>query len=114
MPRKTIMLVAVATALAVGGGPRGAGAADAPGSAMPTPAAAAKTNRKLDAGLPAIQRLLQLMDTDANGKISKDEFMRFMEAEFDKADVNHDNELDPKELGRLVQALTHPVRGPGR
>jgi hypothetical protein len=89
----------------------GACAAEAPAA---TPAPSAETSRKLDAGLPAVQRLLQLMDADANGKVSKDEFMRFMEAEFDKADVNHDNELDPKELSRLVQSLTHPVRGPAR
>ena|ERR1700730_15815014 len=41
---------------------------------------------------------LQLMDTDKNGKVSKKEFMRFMEAEFDLADRNKDGERDPKEL----------------
>jgi Ca2+-binding EF-hand superfamily protein len=54
------------------------------------------------------------MDTDKNGKVSKAEFMRFMEAEFDWADKNKDGELDPKELRHLQYALTHPTKGPGR
>jgi hypothetical protein len=69
---------------------------------------------KVQSGLPAISKLLQLMDTDNNGKVSKAEFMRFMEAEFDLADLNHDQELDPKELQAFVQGLSHPKRGPGR
>ena|SRR5271163_737607 len=44
------------------------------------------------------KKLLKLMDTDKNGKISKQEFMAFMEAEFDRMDVNKDGELDVKEL----------------
>ena len=44
------------------------------------------------------KKLLKLMDTDENGKISKQEFMTFMEAEFDRMDVNKDGELDVKEL----------------
>jgi len=54
------------------------------------------------------------MDTDKNGKVSKEEFMRFMEAEFDLADTNKDGELDPKELKRFQYALSHPSKGPGR
>jgi Ca2+-binding EF-hand superfamily protein len=59
-------------------------------------------------------QLLQLMDTDNNGKVSKGEFMRFMVAEFDFADKNKDGELDPTELERLQYALPHPANGPGR
>lgn len=69
---------------------------------------------KLATALSSTARLLQLMDTDKNGKVSKEEFMRFMEAEFDFADKNKDGELDPKELKRLQYALTHPTKGPGR
>jgi Ca2+-binding EF-hand superfamily protein len=43
------------------------------------------------------KRLL-LMDTDKSGKVSKEEFMKFMEAEFERLDVNKDGELDVKEL----------------
>lgn len=38
------------------------------------------------------------MDTDKNGKISKQEWMRFMEAEFDTLDTDKKGELDQKEL----------------
>ena len=44
------------------------------------------------------KRLLLLMDTDKSGKVSKEEFMKFMEAEFERLDVNKDGELDVKEL----------------
>ena len=76
------------------------------------PAAAARD--KLKVGLSPTAQLPQLMDTDKNGKVSKAEFMQFMEAEFDFADKNKDGELDPKELMHLQRALSHPVRGPGR
>ena len=78
------------------------------------PAAGGDSSKKLEAGLAPTIRLLQLMDTDKNGKVSKEEFMHFMEAEFTFADKNHDGELDPKELQHLLQGLRHPIEGPGR
>jgi EF-hand domain pair len=50
------------------------------------------------AGENNAKQLLLLMDTDKNGKVSKAEFMAYMEAEFDRLDVNHDGQLDVKEL----------------
>jgi len=47
------------------------------------------------------KELLKLMDADANGKISRAEFMDFMSKEFDRLDVNKDGELDVKELTQL-------------
>jgi len=44
------------------------------------------------------KELLLLMDTDKTGKISKQEWMKFMEAEFDRLDKDKKGELDPKEL----------------
>jgi Ca2+-binding EF-hand superfamily protein len=44
--------------------------------------------------------LLLLMDRDQNGKVSKQEFMSFMEEEFKLLDVNKDGELDVQELTR--------------
>jgi Ca2+-binding EF-hand superfamily protein len=41
------------------------------------------------------------MDTDKNGKISKAEFIKFMEAEFDRLDKDKSGELDAKELTRI-------------
>ena len=45
-----------------------------------------------------VKELLLLLDTDKNGRISKQEWMNFMEAEFNKLDTDGNGELDPKEL----------------
>jgi Ca2+-binding EF-hand superfamily protein len=44
------------------------------------------------------KEILILMDTDKNGKISKQEWMKFMEAEFDRLDTKNTGEIDQKEL----------------
>jgi CRISPR/Cas system-associated endonuclease Cas3-HD len=44
------------------------------------------------------KEVLALMDTDKNGKISKQEWMKFMEAEFDRLDTKKTGEIDRKEL----------------
>ncbi len=41
-----------------------------------------------------VKQLLLLMDTDKRGKISKQQWMAFMEAEFDKLDLQKKGELD--------------------
>ncbi len=51
-------------------------------------------------GEDEVKQLLLLLDTDRNGKVSKQEFMNFMQAEFDRLDVNKNGELDPRELSR--------------
>jgi Ca2+-binding EF-hand superfamily protein len=38
------------------------------------------------------------MDTDKRGKVSKAEFMAFMEAEFDRLDKDKSGEVDLREL----------------
>jgi hypothetical protein len=41
-----------------------------------------------------VKQLLLVMDTDKNGKISKQQWMKFMEAEFDRLDLEKKGELD--------------------
>jgi Ca2+-binding EF-hand superfamily protein len=53
---------------------------------------------------------MRAMDTDKNGKISKQEWMKFMEAEFERLDTNHDGELDVKELTESRMRV-HPFGG---
>jgi Ca2+-binding EF-hand superfamily protein len=48
-----------------------------------------------------VTRLLLLMDTDKDGKVSKQEFIKFMEAEFDRLDKNKTGDLD---VGQLKQS----------
>jgi len=62
------------------------------------PQAEAQRQRRLAEGLREAKRMLLLMDKDNNGKISKQEFMTFMEAEFERMDVNKDGQLDVAEL----------------
>ena len=54
------------------------------------------------------KQLLLLMDKDQNGKVSKQEFMSFMEAEFDRLDRNKDGELDVDELTRFHYRSSGP------
>ena len=62
------------------------------------PKTAAQEEKKLAAGEKEAKKMLLLMDTDKSGKVSKQEFMSFMEAEFQRLDINKDGELDVKEL----------------
>jgi Ca2+-binding EF-hand superfamily protein len=54
-----------------------------------------------------VKEMLLLMDTDKSGKISKNEWMKFMSAEFDRLDKDKSGELDPKELGRASISFRH-------
>jgi hypothetical protein len=49
-------------------------------------------------GEEQVRQLVLLMEADKNGKISKREFMQFMETEFDRLDVNYNAKLDPNGL----------------
>jgi hypothetical protein len=46
-------------------------------------------------------------DTGKSGKISKQEWMSFMEAEFNRLDVKKDGELDAKELTQSQLRVSH-------
>jgi len=47
-----------------------------------------------------VRQLLLLMSTNKNGRISKREYMNFMEAEFDRLDKDKSGNLDVHELER--------------
>lgn len=89
MISKVVVIVAVLTALA-------------------TPASPQTPHSKADANTV---QLLQLMDKNNNGKVSRAEFMAYMSGEFDRLDVNHDGELDPDELSGLRVLSRHPGGG---
>jgi Ca2+-binding EF-hand superfamily protein len=75
---------------------------------MATAAVTQDRKSPLEKADPATMQLLRLMDKNENGKISRDEFMSFMSAEFDRLDVNHDGQLDLDELKGLRVTARHP------
>jgi hypothetical protein len=70
-------------------------------------AAVPKPQDKLALGEPEVKQLLLLMDTDQNGKISKQEWMKFMEAEFDRLDKDKSGDLDVKDLAQSKLRVSH-------
>jgi hypothetical protein len=64
-------------------------------------ARAADRDSNLAAGEYSTKQLLLLMDKDKNGKVSRQEFMDYMAAEFTRLDVNKDGVLDVKELSQI-------------
>ena len=70
-----------------------------------------RQQRTLALGEEEVKQLVLMMDTDKNGKISKQEFLAFMSAEFDRLDKDKSGELDVKELAQsqLRPAARPPV-----
>jgi Ca2+-binding EF-hand superfamily protein len=67
---------------------------------------------KLLLGQDEVAQLLLLMDTNKNGRISKDEWMKFMSDEFDRLDTDKSGQLDVKELERSrLRATRHTNTG---
>jgi EF hand len=99
--RTSIMLVVVVIAALVATGAM-------LGTAVAQKASATKPQDNLALGEGEVKKLLLLMDTDNDGKVSKQEFMRFMEAEFDRLDKKKEGKLDVKEV---TQPQTPPTRG---
>jgi len=109
--RKFLLIVPMAAALA------GIGIRVVPAVAQNTGAGtpvtvpepdAKRKEKALQAGEVEAKQMLLLMDQDKSGKVSKKEFMSFMEAEFQRLDINKDGELDVREL---VQSQLVPRGG---
>lgn len=97
--RKNITCLLFAVLIAAGVVPR---------TAVPqTKASVPKPQDKVAIAENEFKQLLLLMDVNKNGKISKQEYMRFMEAEFDRFDKNHNGELDVKEVTESKLRVTH-------
>jgi Ca2+-binding EF-hand superfamily protein len=72
-------------------------------------------NQNLQAGSEETKELLRLMDKDKNGKVSKKEFMSFMEAEFERLDTDKSGELDVTELQQIrIATGKHPGGSGGK
>jgi CRISPR/Cas system-associated endonuclease Cas3-HD len=74
-----------------------------------TKAAAPKPQDKLALAEGEVKQSLLLMDTKKNGKISKQEWMEFMEAEFERLDKDKRGVLDVNELAQSKLRVSHFV-----
>ena len=77
------------------------------GTAVAQKASVPKPQDNVALGANEARQLLLLIDTGKTGKISKHEWMSFMEAEFDRLDVKKDGELDVKELTQSQLRVSH-------
>jgi hypothetical protein len=77
------------------------------GNAAAQKASVPKPQNKLALGEDGVKQLLPLMNTDTKGMISKQEFMTFMEAEFERLDKNKKGELSVKELTQSSLTASH-------
>ena len=68
------------------------------GTAAAQKAAVPKPQDRLAIGEEHVRQLLPLMDTDKHGMVSKQEYMKFMEAEFERLDRSKTGELNVKQL----------------
>jgi hypothetical protein len=68
------------------------------GTAAAQKASVPKPQNKLAMGEDGVKQLLPLMDGNKNGFVSKQEFMKYMEAEFERLDKSKKGELNVKEL----------------
>jgi hypothetical protein len=69
-----------------------------------------KPQDKVALGEDEVKQLLLLIDAEKKGKISKQEWMKFMEAEFDRLDKSKNGELDVKELTQSRLRVSHFTR----
>lgn len=69
-----------------------------------------KAQDKLALGENEVNQLMLLMDTDENAKISRQEWMKFMEAEFDGLDKDKKGQLDCQGT-RAIEVACKPPRG---
>jgi hypothetical protein len=68
-----------------------------------------KPQDKLTMGEEEVRHLLLLMDSNKKGMVSKQEYMRFMEAEFERLDKSKQGELNVKELTQSNLTVSHFV-----
>jgi hypothetical protein len=72
-----------------------------------TKATVPKAQDKLAIGEEEVKQLLLPIDTEKRGKITKQEWMKFMEAEFERLDKGRNGELEVKELTQSRVRVSH-------
>ncbi|MGB7730766.1 MAG: hypothetical protein WBL50_22250 [Candidatus Acidiferrum sp.] len=70
------------------------------GTAAAQKANVPKPQDRLALGEENVKQLLLLMDTDKNGMVSKQDYMRYMEAEFHRLDKSNQGQLNARQLSQ--------------
>jgi len=70
------------------------------GTAAAQKANVPKPQDRLALGEENVKQLLLLMDTDRNGMVSKQDYMRYMEAEFHRLDKSNLGQLNARQLSQ--------------
>jgi hypothetical protein len=78
----------------------------APANAVEQKQATPKPQDKNTLRAEEVKQLLLLMDTNASGQISKEEWLKFMEAEFDRLDKSKTGKVDLKDISQSHQHAT--------
>jgi hypothetical protein len=68
------------------------------GTAAAQKTLAPKPQDRLALGEQNVKQLLLLMETDKNGMVTEQTYMKFMEAEFHRLDTSHKGQLDARAL----------------
>lgn len=68
-----------------------------------------KVQELLAMGEDDVRHLLQLFDSNPKGMVTKQEYMKFMEAEFDRLDKEKKGELDVRKLAQAKLSAVHYV-----
>lgn len=88
--RNRVTAMAILSALLVAGGTFR--------TAFAQKASVPKVQNRLALGEEQVKQLLLLLDANTQGKISKQQYMKFMEAEFERLDKHKTGELDVKQI----------------
>jgi hypothetical protein len=72
------------------------------GTAAAQKASVPRPQDRLALGEEHVKQLLLIMESDGNGMISKQEYMKFMEAEFARLDKSQQGKLSARELNQTT------------
>jgi Ca2+-binding EF-hand superfamily protein len=59
------------------------------------------------------RQMMHKMDTDRNGRVSKAEYMRYMEGQFNRLDTNRNGSISAREMSRFCSTsgdINDPIR----
>jgi hypothetical protein len=79
------------------------------GTAAAQKASVPRPQDRLALGEEHVKQLLLIMETDGNGTISKQEYMKFMEAEFARLDKSHKGQLSARQLNQSTLSASRFV-----